>query len=155
MRRSNQPGHQPQYGELDHRDPGEHQQDGELLPAARHRAGDVRDPDHGRAGRASNMPRSNQRSNCAALRAGWGRPLLGRLSRASGTGMPRGFGQIDSWLPPSGGRFARCTLLAAGAAYIIGVSACCILRPLGGRSTVGHVALDHVIGVRIPASQPD
>src|SRR5690348_5799601 len=25
---------------------------------------------------------------------------------------------------------------------------------LGGRSTVGHVALDHVIGVRIPASQP-
>src|SRR5262245_20187030 len=26
---------------------------------------------------------------------------------------------------------------------------------LGGRSTVGHVALDHVIGVRIPASQPD
>ena len=28
-------------------------------------------------------------------------------------------------------------------------------RPiLGGRSTVGHVALDHVIGVRIPASQP-
>ena len=30
------------------------------------------------------------------------------------------------------------------------------VRPLlGGRSTVGHVALDHVIGVRIPASQPD
>ena len=27
-------------------------------------------------------------------------------------------------------------------------------RLLGGRSTVGHVALDHVIGVRIPASQP-
>ena len=27
-------------------------------------------------------------------------------------------------------------------------------RTLGGRSTVGHVALDHVIGVRIPASQP-
>jgi hypothetical protein len=26
---------------------------------------------------------------------------------------------------------------------------------LGGRSTVGHVALDHGIGVRIPASQPD
>ena len=26
---------------------------------------------------------------------------------------------------------------------------------LGGRSTVGHVALNHVIGVRIPASQPD
>src|SRR4029079_19167190 len=25
---------------------------------------------------------------------------------------------------------------------------------LGGRPTVGHVALDHVIGVRIPASQP-
>jgi hypothetical protein len=25
---------------------------------------------------------------------------------------------------------------------------------VGGRSTVGHVALDHVIGVRIPASQP-
>ncbi len=25
---------------------------------------------------------------------------------------------------------------------------------LGGRSTVGHVALDHVIGVQIPASQP-
>ncbi len=28
------------------------------------------------------------------------------------------------------------------------------LGKLGGRSTVGHVALDHVIGVRIPASQP-
>src|SRR6185295_9298608 len=28
-------------------------------------------------------------------------------------------------------------------------------RPaLGGRPTVGHVALDHGIGVRIPASQP-
>ena len=28
-------------------------------------------------------------------------------------------------------------------------------RPiLGGRPTVGHVALDHSIGVRIPASQP-
>ena len=25
---------------------------------------------------------------------------------------------------------------------------------LGGRPTVGHVALDHGIGVRIPASQP-
>ena len=28
-------------------------------------------------------------------------------------------------------------------------------RSLGGRSTVGHGALDAVIGVRIPASQPD
>ena len=37
-----------------------------------------------------------------------------------------------------------------GRADILGVSACL----LGGRSTVGHVALDHVIGVRIPASQP-
>ena len=53
----------------------------------------------------------------------------------------------------------------AGGAVCVSPFACCgggagagILRvspcPVGGRSTVGHVALDHVIGVRIPASQP-
>lgn len=37
-----------------------------------------------------------------------------------------------------------------------GLESVFLWRPavLGGRSTVGHVALDHVIGVRIPASQP-
>jgi GH43 family beta-xylosidase len=29
------------------------------------------------------------------------------------------------------------------------------VSPVGGRPTVGHVALDHGIGVRIPASQPN
>ena len=44
--------------------------------------------------------------------------------------------------------------VSARATYIIKVSCPDRGTLLGGRSTVGHVALDHVIGVRIPASQP-
>ena len=55
--------------------------------------------------------------------------------------------------PPSTGRRACRSRLRAA---IIG-SSCPFDAPrlvLGGRPTVGHMPLEHVIGVRIPASQP-
>ena len=44
--------------------------------------------------------------------------------------------------------------LCAGRSGKLEVPACQVRSLLGGRSTVGHRALDAVIGVRIPASQP-
>ena len=49
--------------------------------------------------------------------------------------------------------FGRCDGNARRAAIISGCPACTFV--LGGRSTVGHAALDRGIGVRIPASQPN
>ena len=61
--------------------------------------------------------------------------------------------QIGTPISP---RKKACACVAAERADRIGSSCPRELRGLilGGRSTVGHVALDHVIGVRIPASQP-
>jgi hypothetical protein len=52
-------------------------------------------------------------------------------------------------------RGRSCSCLCAGRSGRLEVPACQVRPLLGGRSTVGHRALDAVIGVRIPASQPD
>ena len=67
---------------------------------------------------------------------------------------------VRSWRFRPARRDGRADPVPRGhrAVVYVAVTSCCYNRsfhlPMGGRSTVGHVALDHVIGVRIPASQP-